>query len=269
VKHIKKLILAGAILCCLLFASTGIYVLNNIDNYAELSIKKGIPPATGTPVGIKKATISPFCGTTELKNFNIGTTEGFKSKDSFKFNSLQIKINPTTVFDKQVHINEIIVDGAEVTFEISLKRKKDNLSIINSNIKKYLKKKKKKHPKKRKKKKKKKKSIGKMVMEHPVIIDNVLIKNAALNFTATEVKSPPFKLVLPEIILTDIGKKNSDVTLQDALSQIVNKIGSVSQKTALANKDLGRKLRKEFERQAKKKAISLLKKIGTVISKKH
>jgi len=99
-------------------------------------IKKGVetvgPKITKTDVKLNSASLSILSGSGKINGFVLGNPQGFKTPAAISVGTVNLAIEPRSLFDNKVIIRDITVDGPEITFETDLTVV--NLKKILSNI---------------------------------------------------------------------------------------------------------------------------------------
>lgn len=192
----------------------GLVLVTLVVVYLSLNsiVKKAIQGVgsdmTKTAVTVKSVSISPFSGSGRLKELAIGNPPGYKSADAFKFKELFVDLAVMSMFSSTKIIEEITIDSPEITFEGTLGE--SNIATINDNITAYGSSGAPAAPKDQPHE-----SSTKMIM------NRFVMKNAVVHIDAsTPLGGGVTTLYLPEIVLTDIGRKSGGVTASEAASQI-------------------------------------------------
>ena len=88
----------------------------------------------GTPVKIKSISIHPLKGTVDLQLLSLQTPDGFKQKNTFTLDSLQLSIDPSSLFSDTIVIHKIRLNNPHFYYEQG--KHSDNISEILNHIKK-------------------------------------------------------------------------------------------------------------------------------------
>lgn len=191
---IRKLIIAFVALIVVLVVVT-FFSLNVI-------VKKGVetfaPKMTGTSVTLESVKISPFTGKGEISGLVIGNPEGYDTDEAFRLGSVQIHIDPMSVMAGETVIHDIVIDGAEVTYEFK-GLMTNNIKQIMDNMKEFAGEQKEK-PEGEKKK---------------VKIEHFLFSNAKVHLSASMLKGEKVSVSMPDVELNDIGDQSLGDTLMD------------------------------------------------------
>lgn len=84
-------------------------------------IKRGVeqvgPRITQTSVTLRNADISLLSGRAELEDLTIGNPKGFHTPSAFRLHNATVRLDWKSVLSDTVVIEEILIDGPEITFE--------------------------------------------------------------------------------------------------------------------------------------------------------
>ena len=211
-----------------------VVALTMIGVYLNSMIKAGVeavgPKITGTTVKLNAVDLSPFSGQARLKGLVVGNPPGFHTENSFKIADARVKVDPKTALSNKLVIEEILIDGPEITYEGS--PSSSNISKIQQNVAAFGKSvapKDAAEPKPQKKDPTQKK----------VQINDFILKNARLNASTPMLKGKTMTVTMPDIHLKNIGKDSDGVTVQTAAAEVFAAINkSVVQTVAGAGKRL-------------------------------
>jgi hypothetical protein len=195
---------------------------------------------TRTSVTLKNVDIGLLAGRAQLEGLAVGNPQGFRAPTALKVDTVRARIKWGTVLSDRVVIEEMTIDGPEVTYEGM--RSKSNLSTILDNVQSSSTGP---HPK----------PGGPPAQPARWAEKKFLIKD--LNLTNGRVAASvgtgmlgkqSFSVPLPDIHLKDIGKESDGATVAEALSVVfgaLNKAGA--QAVASAAKALEKKAKEAAE----------------------
>ena len=168
------------------------------------------PKILGTPVKVETAKFNVLTGTCRFAGVVIGPPEGFK-QDVFQLGDLRIKVDVLSILGKDaVVVKEIIVEKPKATYE--LKGIHSNISAITSRL-------------DNEAKKEQAKALEKEQNEgKKVIVEKFSFKGGHVA-VASATLGVGVPLPLPNIELTDIGKKSGGVTGLELTGQIFASVG--------------------------------------------
>src|SRR5256712_2714207 len=234
----KSLLKVGVIVV-LLF----IVALTMIGVYFNSMIKAGVeavgPRITGTTVKLDAVDLSPFSGQGRLKGLVVGNPPGFQAERAFKLADAKVKVDLKTALSDKLIIEEILIDGPEITYEAGPSG--SNLSKIQQNVAAFDKSV---APKDAAESKSQKKDPT----QKKVQINHFIVKNGQVNLSASMLKGKALTVRLPDLHLRDIGKESGGVMVQQAAAEVLMAINkSVVQSVAGS----GKLLEKAAEEAAK------------------
>lgn len=89
-----------------------------LDPIVKTAFTKVGPEVTGTTMNLETFDSSLFAGEVTVLGLAVGNPEGYHSPDALAFNTLFIKINNESLLTDTIVIEEIVVDGLHVDYEI-------------------------------------------------------------------------------------------------------------------------------------------------------
>ncbi len=237
----KKLLSFFLAITVILIITLGIiyYMLGSI---ISTGIETVGPKATGGDVKLAHVNIDLLNGEAGLKGLTIGNPPGFTAKDAFTLGAVSIKIDKSTVMGNPVVIKDILIDGANITWEGLTG---DNLKKIMQNIKNFA-----------------NKTIGtakastktvkpeKKTAPKKVIINNFSFQNSFIHIVLGNKQVAQIKL--PDIHLSDIGKAEGGLSVEKAIERSYNEIIKSLQNCINDNQRLLLKKITEYKDQGQK-----------------
>ena len=199
-------------------------------------VKKGVetvgPNLTKTTVKLNLATVSVFNGSGELKGFEIGNPEGFKSPTAIKMGSVGLALEPKSVLGKKVVIRSVRVEAPEITYEAALGG--SNIGKILDNLK---------STSSQEKSTGGSKSTG---SQKGLQVDDFLITGGKIHVSASVLGGSTATLALPEIHLSNLGQGPEGITPAElstkVFSELVSEVGKmVTQNAAKIGHDVTEK----------------------------
>jgi uncharacterized protein involved in outer membrane biogenesis len=116
----KKLLLFG--LAVLLVVGLGIYI--TLQFFLGSAVKTGVnrfgPAITQTPVQLDGARVSPFSGVGTLNGLTVGNPQGWSNNPALQLGRMHIDLEPSTLFDDHIVINEITIEQPQFRYETRL-----------------------------------------------------------------------------------------------------------------------------------------------------
>ncbi len=245
----KKLgIVVGGLLVVLIVAVVVIYT--QLGTIIRAGVETIGPQATGAPISLSDVDISVFSGKAGLNDLILGNPEGFKSDQAFKLGRVRAHVDVGTVTQEVMVIKSILIDGAEITWE---GWNGNNHRKIMQNIQSFT------GPSGSDKTASGKTESG--GSKQKVVIEDFRFQNSAMHFVLAGQSVGTVNL--PEIHMTDIGKKSGGQDLKDTLKVLYAGImGSLS--TAVAS---NRSLLSQKARDLQKVGTKLVKEGQETLSK--
>ncbi|MBN2704655.1 MAG: hypothetical protein JXR23_10640 [Pontiellaceae bacterium] len=149
------------------------------------AIETAGPKVLGVPIQVEKVRVNLFTGGVRVKALSIGNPEGFHTPSMVELNEFKMVIFLPSLFTDTVVIKEILIEGAELTFEKSLTS--NNIETLQEQL-----------------ENKEDDGVGKKV-----IVEEFRSRGAKLNVSVTGLKGKQLSLPMPPIHLTDIGKESN------------------------------------------------------------
>jgi len=206
----KTLLKIGAVVVLL-----GVVALAVLSFYMDSMIKAGVeavgPKITGTTMTLGSVSLSPLSGQARLKGLVVGNPQGFHTANSFKLADAKVKVDLKTALSNKLVIEEILIDGPEITYEGGSSG--SNISKIQENVAAFAKSV---TPKGAADAKPQKQDPA----QKKVQINQFTLRNAQLNASTPMLQGKTMTLPMPDIHLKDIGKESGGVTPENAAAEI-------------------------------------------------
>jgi uncharacterized protein involved in outer membrane biogenesis len=197
----KKILIIIPILIIVIIVALG-FSLNSI-------IRGGVetlgPRALGADVKLQDVDISLLDGKGKLNGLFIGNPQGFKTESAFQLAEVKLSLDVKSVFSDIIVIDEIFIDGPDITYEKGMKG--DNIKALIKNIESF-------SGSGAKADKESAKS------ETKVQINNFIVKNGKINMSMSALKGQKLSVALPDIHMKDIGKGKDGTSVANALKEI-------------------------------------------------
>jgi hypothetical protein len=193
-----------------------VVVYMSLGRIVEKAIETAGPMVTKCPVTVDSVDLRPLRGRLRIQNLVIGNPEGFKTPHAFKVDEVRVSLQPGTVLSDLIHVQEVYINGPQITYEIGLG--KTNIGTIQGNVDAFL-----------------KTIAGEPGAEKPeepveptgskkkVVIDTVKVENGQINLSGTILQGEALPVPLPTLALNDIGK-GQPVSGPQAAAEILNRI---------------------------------------------
>lgn len=111
-------VILGIVLVLALIAVIGVFLfLQNINAIVKTTVETIGPKVTLTEVGLNEANIQLKDGRAELYGLSIANPQGFSAANLLQMDNVVVDIDPATVADDVIVINEILIDGAQLLAE--------------------------------------------------------------------------------------------------------------------------------------------------------
>jgi AsmA family len=91
--------------------------LQNINQLVKMAVETEGPKVTGTSVVLGRVDLSVMEGRGELHGLEIGNPTGYASEYAFSMGEVALQVEPKSLTQKVIVINEILVDGAKLIAE--------------------------------------------------------------------------------------------------------------------------------------------------------
>ncbi len=176
-----------------------------------------------TDVTLDKVAISATSGEGGLYGLTMGNPKGFETDHALKLGEVTLAIDTASLAEDTVTVKKIRIIAPEITHEIGASG--SNLDAIQRNVDSYL----------GGGGNEKAASEG---GEKKLVIENLVIKNGKVNVSASVLGGKTMTTPLPDLHLTDIGKKDDGATPGEVAKEILGTIQRSAGK-AVATLDLG------------------------------
>lgn len=176
----------------------GAYLLANMNVFAKSYIERSATETLGVPVSIGSLEIALKDRKAHAKNLKIGNPDGFKGPHAVLVPDINVTLGGLS--KELVSIKDVEVSQAEVYLEV--KDNTTNLAVIQNRARKAP-----------------ADDVGAQAIK--VIISKLSLMNAKINpviVLFTDQNLEP--IILPSIVMTDIGEKENGVLANEAIAQI-------------------------------------------------
>ena len=224
----KRWILIGGGLIVLIAMVVFYFVFSSLDSLIIAAVEKFGSQITQTEVRLKEAKVSVTSGEGVLRGLSMGNPKGFKTENALRLGEISLKLDVRTVTKDPVVIKEIVISAPQVTYELGPNG--SNIDAIKRNINAYVGKGKDKPKEKGTAKNGEKKEGRKLVIEH------LYIRNGKISIGSTLMQGKTLSAPLPDIHLTDIGKKKGGATAGEVAEKVFDSI-SIGVRSAVAKVD--------------------------------
>jgi hypothetical protein len=187
----------------------GIYFIwSSMDAIVKAAVEEVGSEVTGTGVTIADVKITPTDGKGTLRGFRMTNPHGFAEGEALKFDEVSLTIDPTTIFDDTVVIEEILIVGLRVTYAIG--EGTSNLVEIQENVDDYI-----------------GEDDGGASGDEGgpnMVIQNLTFRNGTVSVNMPGLIDEGLSADLPDIQLTDIGKDGKGATPGDVAEEVIDAV---------------------------------------------
>ncbi|WP_211825017.1 AsmA family protein [Kistimonas asteriae] len=230
---IKKTVSIALVAIVALMVLVVVITLRNLDGIVKDVIETTGSKITGTPVTLNSVKITLRDGRGELNQLAIANPKGFESPDIFSMNAIALQVSPKSLSGPVVVINEILVDGMDITAE--QKGATTNIQTLLKDIKERSAKKPAGEEEKPAEPAKKEEGADIRLM-----VENLSFTNATLKLM-TEDKGD-HTLKMPNIVMTNLGDKTTGLTPDELSEEILNRLLAQTEKVVADRlQDIARK----------------------------
>ena len=190
-----------------------VFLLGNLGGIIKGVVEKVGTDATQAPVTLQNVDLSLTDGKAELQNLVVGNPEGFKSEHAMKLGLVRVVIDTATINSDPVIVKEVVVEGPEVIYEVSMGG--SNIGAIQENVNAYA------------------SGLGgggaggetgaeEGAEGKKVIIENLYIRNVKVSVAATFLGGESVGATIAEIHLEDIGKAEGGATAGEVAAEFLD-----------------------------------------------
>lgn len=181
-------------LACALAVGAYFGLQTSLNHIVEHGIETLGPELTGTTVEIGEVDLSLFSGKGAIRGIVIGNPKGFETDRAFKLDEVRVDLVPLSVFGHSIVIEEIFIDGPEITYE--KKDESSNLLQIAKNVQTFA-------GGQTSEEESSEEAEAKDSSDTKIRIDRFELREASVR--AGTIKDKTLELTLPTIELTDLG----------------------------------------------------------------
>lgn len=188
----------------------GIYFIwSSMDAIVKAAVEEVGSEVTGTDVTLADVKITPTDGKGTLRGFRMTNPHGFAEGEALKFDEVSITIDPTTIFDDTVVIEEILIVGPRVTYAIG--ESTSNLEAIQGNVDDYM-------------GEDDGSASGGGEGGPRIVIQNLTFRNGTVSVNMPSLIDEGLSADLPDIQLTDIGKDGKGATPGEVAEAVIDAV---------------------------------------------
>jgi len=216
---LKKILLGIAIVLLLAIGGGVWWVYSSLDSLVASAIRTYAPEILGVSVKLSGVTIKPADGSASLRGLVIGNPRGFTTAHALSLGEVAMTLDINSLTKDVILIKQISVIKPDVIYEHASGG--SNLDAIQRNVDGYV------AAHGGGKGESKDKGPGKKF-----IIENFYLKDGKAEVSAEILKGKTVSVPIPDLHLTDIGKKSNGATAGEAAKQI---IGAITQSVTKAS----------------------------------
>ena len=194
--RMRNIVLVAAAAVALVAAGALWWVYASRDALVKQAIERFGPEITGVSVNVKRVKLEPTEGKGAIYGLELGNPPGYKTPRVFTLGEMRLAIDFSTVTSNVVHVKEVVIDAAEITYERGPGG--DNLGVIQKQI--------------------AAKTGGAAKTDSSpgtkFVIDNLYVRNAKVHFGDT------LTLPMPDVHLRDIGKKSNGASAGEVVDLV-------------------------------------------------
>src|SRR5437879_8966627 len=127
----KTLLKIGVIVVLLIVVAL-VVISSSLSSIIKAGVETVGPKVTGTTMKLDGMDLSLFSGKGRLKGLVVGNPPGFQAASAFKLADAKVKVDLKTALTDKLIIEEILIDGPEITYESGPSG--SNLSKIQENV---------------------------------------------------------------------------------------------------------------------------------------
>ncbi len=227
-KKIMIGIAAGVVVLLIVALAVVFFSLNAL-------VKKGVetlgPEMTKVQVRLGSARISPIGGSGELAALFVGNPEGYKTASAIQIGDIKVGVKLGSVLSDTIVINELNIQGAEITLEGGLNQ--NNLTKIMDNL----------DSASAGGQKPAAETTGQK-SEKKFIVKELVLNGAKVNLSMSLLGSKSLTLSVPPLNLKDIGVAENGVTSAQLVQAIMKPLlANITQAAAQGITDMGGQLK--------------------------
>lgn len=225
----KKLLLVLLAILVVL-AGAAYWAYNSLDLIVRVAIEHYGPQVAGVPVKVGSVDISAADGRGMVRNLEIGNAPGFSAPTAARVGEIRVALDPATIREPVVHIRELAIDSAAITYERG--DRGTNLEAIRKNIDGYI------------------ASSGGPSESRPAeakqgrrkfIVDRISIRGARVTMTNPALRGQGINFNLPDIELSAVGQRQGGLTASEVGRIVAAELEARIAQRVLTNIDLLRK----------------------------
>ena len=216
---LRNIVLIGGTGLLAVAIGAGVWLYSSLDSLVKSAIETYGPQITGVSVKVGSVRLSPTSGQGTIKGLRLGNPSGYKTSHALSLSEISVSLDPASLTSNVVLIREILVSGADVSYEKV--GNTTNLEAIQRNVDAYM----------------RKFSGGQATAGGPqkkMIIDRLTIRATKVNLTSGLTAGSTITTGVPDVNLRDIGKRTNGATAGEVVRQVIGALTASVTRAATA-----------------------------------
>ena len=209
----KKFIKIACIAIAALILVVLVVVFFALNGIVKTAVETVLHEVTGVPVRLEGVSISMLSGKGTLTGFLIGNPEGFNTDHAFALGTVRVDVALPSLLSDKIVIEEIYIDGPEVTYEAGLTG--SNIGKIQENVEKFA------GPPAEEAEEPEEEGEAKKIQ-----INRFVFKNGKIALSAKLLQGKALTVPLPDVELKDIGKEEDGKSIGEAAKDVILPLGN-------------------------------------------
>ena len=132
----RNVLLAVVAVAVLVVAGALWWLYASRNQLIKAAIEKFGPEITGVAVSVGGVDLQPTEGMVSITDLRLGNPKGFSAPDALRLSDMRVKVDPATLTQNVVHIQEVALQAPEITYERG--GGTTNLQVIQKNVDDYV-----------------------------------------------------------------------------------------------------------------------------------
>ncbi|MCX7890895.1 MAG: hypothetical protein N2544_00830 [Burkholderiales bacterium] len=214
----KRAIVGGFALLVAAAIGAGAWLWLSLDHVAKRAIEHFGSEALGVAVKVDRVRLSPADGRGEVDGLRVANPPGFRRPTAASAARIELEVDPATLASDVLVIRRLEVTGPAIVYETAASG--SNLDALKRTAARGAKAPETPAP------------AGKPAPGRRLIVDRLVIRRGTLGYAPAAIStSAEVQLALPDIVLTNVGRKRGGVTPEELASVIVDAIAARTAQT--------------------------------------
>lgn len=202
----------------IVIAGIGLFVLLNSGDLIKTGIEKYGSAALGAEVSVEAVNLDLAGGSAQILGLTVGNPAGLDGADALNVGEVKVLLDPGQISESLIVIKQVLIDGADVA--LIAKGKRSNFQQLMENV---------------------ERSVGSpdgatesseaAGAQPRFIVDRLDFTNAAASVNSDLLGD--LALDIPDVHLTDIGRKSNGVTAAELAQQFLKPISDAATRAAV------------------------------------